>query len=112
MWRDEREFKLLILSVHFHVMSCYVSAVAYHGEEDGEVVEVGEDLPDHRLQLHAEQSRVSTEQVAGRGRTVPFLKAAANLRIGVLERPVRSHVFDDVSQNGVDLTFLRGKGEI
>ena len=39
---------------------------------------------------------------------IVFFKAA-NLRIGVLERPVRGHVFDDVSHNGVDLTFLKEK---
>lgn len=44
-------------------------------------MEVGEDLPDHRLQL----------------------------RIGVLKRPVGGHVFDDVSQDRVDFPFLRAK---
>lgn len=33
---------------------------------------------------------------------------AAHLRVGILKRPVGGHVFDDVSQNGVDLTFLGG----
>ena len=46
----------------FYVMSRDVSAVAHHREEDGEVVEVGEDLPDHRLQLHKEQSRAGSVQ--------------------------------------------------
>lgn len=34
---------------------CFI-VVAHHGEEDGEVVKVGEDLPDHRLQLDAEKN--------------------------------------------------------
>lgn len=42
--------------MHFEV------ALAHHGEEDGEVVEVGEDLPDHRLQLDAERNKTESQR--------------------------------------------------
>lgn len=43
-------------------------ASAHHGEEDGEVLEVGEDLPDHRLELNIgqKQTRVAEKEPAER----------------------------------------------
>ena len=37
---------LALTLMHFELVN------AHHGEEDGEVLETGEDLLDHRLQLH------------------------------------------------------------
>lgn len=62
MWNDEGGLLLIISGLIHHVQ---FELVAHHGEEDGEVVQVGEDLPDHRLQLDEEQNRVTTEQTAG-----------------------------------------------
>jgi len=74
-------------------------------------VEVGEDLPDDRLQLRAEQEQnrtVTTEQTeSGRAKNRSSASHRANLRVGILERSVGGHMFDDVSQNCVDLAFLR-----
>lgn len=47
------------------------------------------------------------DQFQGNRVSCPVSQRAAHLRIGVLKRPVRGHVFDNVGQNGVDLTFLR-----
>lgn len=56
-----------------------VNTKSYHGEEDREVMKVGEDLPYHGLKL----------------------------RVGILKGPVWGHVLDDVREHSVDLTFLR-----
>lgn len=56
-----------------------VNTKSYHGEEDREVMKVGEDLPNHGLELS----------------------------IGILKGTIRHNVLDGVREHSVDLTFLR-----
>lgn len=72
-------------------------------------MEVGENLSDHRLQLwNKNKVGVTAEQGCARKRQGARGKQrAAHLRISILKPPVRGHVFDDVSKNGVDLAFLK-----
>lgn len=64
--KTENVARLMGVESQFHHAAQAVEA--HHGEEDGEVVEVGEDLPDHRLQLHAEQTRDSYYRAEGKRR--------------------------------------------
>lgn len=68
-------------------------------------MEVLQDLPYRRLQLQEHRGREGPT-----GSLLRERRRAAYLRISVLKRPVGGHVFDDVSQDGIDLTFL-GAGE-
>lgn len=84
----------------------FEAATAHHGEEDGEIVEVNEDFPDHRLQLRTKNTRSDLTDNSKNRRNTSSSLPASNLRVGVLERSVWGHVFDDVGQDGVDLAFL------
>lgn len=62
-WDTKRWGEHLSLVIdHFRYRVHFEVVLAHHGEEDGEVVEVGEDLPDHRLQLDAEQNKTVSLQ--------------------------------------------------